>query len=94
MSTVVQLFIMKNGALEGTELVSGDRFVVGTDASCACVLDDASVQARHLGVFVHDGKLAIQDLTGGQTKVNGESFTGARYVGPREDVVLVPASVQ
>jgi TonB family protein len=88
MSTVVQLFIMKNGALEGTELVSGDRFVVGTDASCACVLDDPSVLGRHVGVFVHDGKLAIQDLTGGQTKVNGESFTGARYVGPREDVVV------
>ncbi len=88
MSTVVQLFIMKNGALEGSEMVSGDRFIVGSDASCAVVLEDPSIQARHLGVFVHDGRLAVQDLTGGQVRVNGETFTGARYIGAREDVAL------
>ena len=40
MSVVVQLFIMKGGALEGTEMVSGDRFVIGRDPSSAVVLDD------------------------------------------------------
>ncbi|MDP2340195.1 MAG: AgmX/PglI C-terminal domain-containing protein [Deltaproteobacteria bacterium] len=89
MSTVVQLFIMKNGALEGTEMVSGDRFVVGSDPSCAVVLEDASIGPRHVGVFVHDGKLAVQDLgAAGGTKVNGETISGPRYIGPREDVAV------
>jgi TonB family protein len=86
---VVQLFIMKNGALEGTELVSGDRFIVGSDPTSAVVLDDPSIGPRHLGVFVHDGRLAIQDLGApGGTHVGTEQVTGARYVGPREDVFI------
>ncbi len=89
MSVVVQLFIMRGGALEGTEMVSGDRFIIGSDHASAVVLDDPSVGARHLGVFVHDGKLAVQDLgaRGGVT-VNGELITAPRYINPREDVVV------
>ena len=89
MSVVVQLFIMKNGALEGTEMVSGDRFIIGRDPSSAVVLDDDSVGARHLGVFVHDGRLAVQDLGApGGVRVDGEAISGPRYVNPREDVVV------
>ena len=89
MTVVVQLFIMKNGALEGTELVSGDRFIVGSDPTSAVVLDDPSIGARHLGVFVHDGRLAIQDLGApGGTRVGTEQVSGARYIGPREDVFI------
>ncbi len=89
MSVVVQLFIMKNGALEGTEMVSGDRFIVGRDPSSAVVLDDDSVAARHLGVFVHDGRLAVQDLGApGGVLVNGEGISGPRYINAREDVVV------
>jgi TonB family protein len=89
MSAVVQIFIMKGGALEGTEMVSGDRFVIGSDANAAVVLDDPSVGARHVGVFVHEGKLAIQDLgAAGGTLVNGAPIQGARYINPREDVVV------
>ncbi len=89
MTVVVQLFIMKNGALEGTELVSGDRFIVGSDPTSAVVLDDPSIGARHIGVFVHDGRLAIQDLGApGGTRVGTETVTGARYIGPREDVFV------
>ncbi len=89
MSVVVQLFIMKGGALEGTEMVSGDRFVVGRDPSSAVVLDDVSVAPRAVGVFIHDGRLAVQDLGSiGGVKVNGEVITGPRYVNPREDIVV------
>lgn len=89
MSAVVQVFIMKGGALEGTELVSGDRFVIGSDGSSGVVLEDPSVGARHLGVFVHEGKLAIQDLGApGGTLINGAPISGARYLNAREDVVV------
>ncbi len=89
MAAVVQLFIMKNGALEGTELVSSERFVIGSDPASAVQLDDPSVGARHVGVFVHDGKLAIQDLGArGGTLINGAPISGARYVNAREDVVI------
>jgi TonB family protein len=88
-SVVVQLFIMKGGALEGTEMVSGDRFVIGRDPSSAVVLDDPTVAPRAVGVFVHDGRLAVQDLGAvGGVKVNGEVISGPRYVNPREDVVV------
>ncbi len=71
-------------------MVSADRFVVGSDpASCAVVLEDPSIAGRHLGVYVHDGKLAVQDLGApGGSRVNGEALSGARYIGPREDVVV------
>jgi TonB family protein len=88
-SVVVQLFVVKNGAVEGTELVDGDRFIVGSDPTCAVVLDDPSIAARHLGVFVHEGRLAIQDLGApGGTRVGTEAVVGARYVGPRDDVFV------
>jgi outer membrane biosynthesis protein TonB len=88
-SVVVQLFIMKGGALEGTEMVSGDRFVIGRDPSSAVVLDDPTVAPRAVGVFVHDGRLAVQDLGAvGGVKVNGEVIAAPRYVNPREDVMV------
>lgn len=89
MSAVIQVFVVRNGVLEGSEMVSAERFVIGSDPSSALHLDDPSVSARHLGVYVHEGRLAIQDLgshTG--TVVNGEKVSGARYVGSREDVAV------
>ena len=89
MGAVVQIFIMRSGALEGTEMVSSDRFVIGRDPASAVVLEDPSVGARHLGVFVHDGKLAVQDLGApGGSLINGAPIVGARYINPREDVVV------
>ncbi|HEY1100833.1 MAG TPA: AgmX/PglI C-terminal domain-containing protein [Myxococcota bacterium] len=89
MSTVVQLFIMRGGALEGTEMVSGDRFIIGSDPSSAVQLEDPSIAPRALGVFVHDGKLAVQDLGSfGGVSVNGEVITAPRYINAREDVVV------
>ena len=89
MGAVVQIFIMRSGALEGTEMVSSDRFVIGRDPASAVVLDDPSVGARHLGVFVHDGKLAVQDLGApGGSLINGAPIVSARYINPREDVVV------
>lgn len=86
---VLQVFIMRNGAFEGTEMVSGERIEIGRDASCALVLDDESCSRRHAVLFEHDGKLAVQDLgSANGTRVNGEPVTSARYVGPRDDVAI------
>lgn len=89
MPSVVQVFIMKGGALEGTELVSSEQFVIGSGAMADVVLDDPSVGARHVGVFVHEGRLAVSDLGGpGGTQVGGAVIDAPRYVSPREDVVV------
>jgi TonB family protein len=86
---VLQVFIMRNGAFEGTEMVTGDRIELGRDASCAVVLDDESCSRRHAMIFEHDGKIAIQDLgSANGTRVNGEPVTSARYVGPRDDIAI------
>lgn len=84
---VLQVFVMKNGAFEGTEMVTGDRVEIGRDADCGLVLDDDSVSRRHALVFEHDGKIAVQDLgSANGTRINGELVAAPRYVGPRDDL--------
>jgi hypothetical protein len=86
---VLQVFVIRNGAFEGTEMVQGDRVELGRDPSCALVLDDESCSRKHAMLFEHDGKIAIQDLgSANGTRVNGEPVTSARYVGPRDDVAI------
>jgi TonB family protein len=86
---VLQVFIMRNGAFEGTEMVSGDRIEIGRDPACAVVLDDESCSRRHAALFEHDGKVAIQDLgSANGTRINGDPVSSARYVGPRDDVAI------
>lgn len=86
---VLQIFVMRNGAFEGTEMVQGDRIELGRDPSCGLVLDDESCSRKHAMLFEHDGKIAIQDLQSANgTRVNGEPVTSARYVGPRDDVAI------
>src|SRR5688572_13174780 len=80
---------MRNGAFEGTEMVTGERIDIGRDATCALVLDDESCSRRHAVIFEHEGKLAIQDLgSANGTRVNGEPVPRARYIGPRDDIAI------
>jgi TonB family protein len=95
MPSVIQVFVLRDGALEGTELVSSDHFVVGSDGLADVVLEDPSVSPRHLGVFVHEGRLAVSDLgssTG--TVIGGARIEGSRYVSSREDVVVGPFTLK
>ena len=39
---VLQIFVMRNGAFEGTEMVQGDRIDIGRDPQSALCLDDDS----------------------------------------------------
>lgn len=78
---------MKNGAFEGTEMVTGERVEIGRDVDCGLVLDDDSVSRRHALLFEHDGKIAVQDLgSANGTRINGELVAAPRYVGPRDDL--------
>ena len=89
MSVVVQVFIMRNGAFEGTEMVTGDRFEIGRDPSMSIVLDDDSCSRRHAVVTCQDGRVFVQDLgSHNGTRVNGDPIVGVRAVGPREDVTI------
>jgi TonB family protein len=95
MPSVVQIFVLRDGAFEGTELVHSDRFVVGSDSSADVVLEDPSVGPRHLGVFVHEGRLAVSDLgSPAGTVIGGVRIEGSRYVSPREDVVVGPFTLK
>ena len=86
---VVQVFIMRDGAFEGTEMLQGDRCELGSDPQCGLVLDDESCSRRHAVLSVRDGKLSILDLgSASGTRVNGEVVTTARVLGPRDDVAI------
>lgn len=86
---VLQVFVMRNGSFEGTEMVQGERIEIGRDPQCALALEDESCSRRHAVLFEHDGKVAIQDLgSANGTRVNGEPVTAARYLGPRDDVAI------
>ncbi|MCC7074631.1 MAG: AgmX/PglI C-terminal domain-containing protein [Deltaproteobacteria bacterium] len=86
---VLQVFIMRNGAFEGTEMVTGSQVEIGRDSTCALCLDDDGVSRKHALLFEHNGQLALRDLgSANGTRVNGEPVNGARAIGPRDDIAI------
>ena len=86
---VLQVFIMRNGAFEGTEMVSGAQIEIGRDPTCALCLDDDGVSRKHAVLFEHNGQLGLRDLgSANGTRVNGEPVQGSRAIGPRDDIEL------
>ena len=86
---VLQVFIMRNGAFEGTEMVTGSQIEIGRDPSCSMCLDDDGVSRKHALLFEHNGQLALRDLgSANGTRVNGEPVSGARTIGPRDDIAI------
>jgi len=63
------------------------EILIGKNADCDVVLSGGKVSRRHARVAVHDGGLMIEDLksTNG-TLVNGETVSGSRPLGERDEV--------
>lgn len=86
---VLQVFIMRNGAFEGTEMITGAQIDIGREPTCALHLDDEGVSRRHAQLFEHNGQLGVRDLgSANGTRVNGEPISGARAIGPRDDIAI------
>jgi outer membrane biosynthesis protein TonB len=59
--SVLQVVILRDGLLVGTEVLTPGSYSVGSDPSSDLRLDDASVDPRHAMLYFQNGRSAIQD---------------------------------
>ncbi len=70
--SVLQVVILRDGLLVGTEVLTPGTYAIGSDPSSDLRLDDASVDARHAMLYFQNGRSAIQDAGSAQgVYVNG-----------------------
>lgn len=74
--TVLQVVILRDGLLVGTEVFTPGSYVLGSDASADLRLEDASIAPRHAVLYFQNGRSAIQDSGSGQgVYVNGHRIS-------------------
>ena len=74
--TVLQVVILRDGLLVGTEVFTPGSYVLGSDAAADLRLDDASVAPRHAVLYFQNGRAALQDSGSGQgVYVNGHRIS-------------------
>ncbi|MBN9687988.1 AgmX/PglI C-terminal domain-containing protein [Corallococcus sp. NCSPR001] len=75
--SVLQVVILRDGLLVGTEVFVPGTYALGSDASSDLRLDDASVSPRHALLYFQNGRTAIQDAGNGTSGVfvNGHQVT-------------------
>lgn len=73
--SVLQVVILRDGLLVGTEVFVPGSYAIGSDPSSDLRLDDASVAARHAQLYFQNGRAAIQDAGSGGVYVNGHPVT-------------------
>lgn len=73
--SVLQVVILRDGLLVGTEVFVPGTYSIGADPSSDLRLDDASVAPRHAQLYFQNGRAAIQDAGAGGVFVNGHPVT-------------------
>jgi hypothetical protein len=68
--TVLQVVILRDGLLVGTEVFVPGQYIIGSGPTVDLRLDDPTIQAAHATLYFQNGRSAIQD-TGGGVYVNG-----------------------
>jgi hypothetical protein len=59
--SVLQVVILRDGLLVGTEVFVPGTYSLGSDPSCDLRLDDPSVEPRHALLYFQNGRAAVQD---------------------------------
>jgi hypothetical protein len=59
--SVLQVVILRDGLLVGTEVLTPGTYVIGSALSADLLLDDASIAANHATLYFQNGRSAIQD---------------------------------
>src|SRR4051812_31616051 len=73
---VLQVVIMRDGLLVGTEVFAPGEYTLGSSSQSDLKLEDPSVAESHATLYFKNGRAAIQDLgshTG--TLVNGQKIS-------------------
>ncbi|WP_309896538.1 AgmX/PglI C-terminal domain-containing protein [Archangium sp.] len=69
---VLQVVILRDGLLVGTEVFTPGTYALGSDPSADLRLEDASVAGRHAVLYFQNGRAAVQDSgSGSGVYVNG-----------------------
>lgn len=69
--SVLQVVILRDGLLVGTEVFVPGQYVVGSGDAVDLRLDDPAVAASHATLYFQNGRAAIQDAGSGSVFVNG-----------------------
>jgi outer membrane biosynthesis protein TonB len=73
---VLQVVILRDGLLVGTEVFTPGTYALGSDPSADLRLDDASVAGRHAVLYFQNGRAAVQDAgSGSGVYVNGHRIS-------------------
>lgn len=85
-AAVLQVVILRDGLLVGTEVFTAGRYTVGSSAGCSLRLDELS--AVHAGLSLRGDRVALE-ASGGPIFVNGFR-TGACELRPIDEVAIGP----
>ncbi len=92
--TVLQVVILRDGLLVGTEVFVPGQYTLGSGAYSDLKLDDPSVGEAHATLYFQNGKAAVQD----QNSVLGVFVNGHRVtaceVRPVDEVAIGPFSLK
>ncbi len=93
-NAVLQVVILRDGLLVGTEVFVPGQYALGSGESCELRLEDPHVAEAHAQLFFQNGKVAVQDL-GGNTGVfvNGHKVTACE-VRPVDELAIGPFSLK
>ena len=91
--TVLQVVIMRDGLLVGTEVFVPGQYTLGSGDGADLRLDDPSVGASHAFLYFQNGRAAIQDGGTGATFVNGHKVTACE-VRPVDEIACGPFTLK
>jgi outer membrane biosynthesis protein TonB len=88
--SVLQVVILRDGLLVGTEVFVPGTYTIGSDLSADLLLDDASIDPRHAVLYFQNGRSAIQDAGSAQgVYVNGHRVNACE-IRPVDEVLCGP----
>lgn len=90
---VLQVVIMRDGLLVGTEVFVPGQYTIGSGDSVDLRLDDATVGATHAYLYFQNGRAAIQDAGVQGTFVNGHRVTACE-VRPVDEIACGPFTLK
>ncbi len=91
---VLQVVILRDGLLVGTEVFVPGQYVLGSADTAELKLDDATVDATHANLFFQNGKVAIQDAgSSSGVFVNGHRVNACE-VRPVDEIACGPFTLK
>ena len=91
--SVLQVVILRDGLLVGTEVFVPGQYTLGSVDGVDLKLDDPTVAASHAFLFFQNGRAAIQDAGSGAVFVNGHRVNACE-VRPVDEIACGPFTLK